>query len=325
LEGMQTTRVDERSVFVVSSRTFRWADIVCAARAWGRWAECESAARQARSALAAAEPTGAPLDGAEFSAEEERFRRSRRLLAADDLVLWLARRDVKVAAWRDYIRGVVLRRRPEPAAADHPDGDGDLGADVWVHAVCSGTLDSVAHQLAGRAAAAGAGGRLPEDAGPLSESDVAELDLIYEDFCERSATVDAIEREVERHRLDWLSFEWRSQAAGDPDVLREAALCIREDGLDFDEAAATAGLVVQRQRTSLDGAEAELRDHLLGARAGELLGPLPVGSEYWLVEVLDKRIPTTEDPAVHARAREVVVSRAVEAAVVDHVRWDERV
>ncbi len=322
MEGIQTTRRGERSVFAVSSRTFCWGDVVCAASAWGRWAQCEQAARAARSALDTAERTGVALDGPEFDAEEERFRRSRRLLAAEELVAWLNRRDVDVAAWRDYIRGVVLRRRG--AADPQSPATRDLGAAVWVYAACSGTLDSVASELAGRAAVASGIGRLG-DSGPLTESELAEWDRRFNEFCERSASLDAIKREVERHRLDWLTLEWRSQAADDPDVVQEAALCIREDGLDFERVAADAGLDVQRGRMALDGVRAELRPHLLGARIGELLGPLAIGSEYWLVEVLAKGVPSIDDPAVLALARDAVVRRAVEAEVVDRVRWDERV
>jgi hypothetical protein len=194
-----------------------------------------------------------------------------------------------------------------------------------VHAVCSGTLDDVARRLAGCVAAAGALGRLPEDGGPLDEPEVVALERAFDEFCERSATVEAIEQEVERRRLDWMALEWRSVLAGDPDVLREAALCVREDGLGFEQAAAAAGLAVQRRHASLEGVDTELRLHLLGARPGELLGPLMLGSDYWLVEVLDKRIPSSDDPEVRAFARDAIVSRVVEAEVIDRVRWDERV
>jgi hypothetical protein len=317
LEGIPTAR----SVFGVSGRTFDWADVVCAANAWGLWAECEQAARAARSALDSAKRTGAVLTGREFDDEENRFRRSRRLLAADELVAWLARRDVEVDAWRDYIRGEVLRRR----LSGEPPAGADAGTAVWVHAMCSGTLDEAARRLAARVAAAHAIGRLDATATPLTGSGVAELDRLFIYFCDRSATVDAIEREVERRQLDWLALEWRSLLTTELDVLREAALCIRDDGLDFEAAAAAAGLPVERRRTSLDGVDAEVRMQLLGARAGEVIGPLAVGSEYWLVEVLDKRVPSIDDPDVRALARETVVNRAVEAEVVDRVRWDEHV
>ncbi|MBO0712549.1 MAG: hypothetical protein J2P47_14860, partial [Acetobacteraceae bacterium] len=97
---METTRAGEESVFAVAGRRFRWGDIVCAAKAWGDWAECEQAARQGASALTRSARAGVALPEAEFDAEEERFRRSRRLLAADELLSWLARRDVDVSAWR---------------------------------------------------------------------------------------------------------------------------------------------------------------------------------------------------------------------------------
>jgi hypothetical protein len=131
----------ERPVFAVSGRTFGWGDIVCAATAWGRWAECERAARRGRSALLRAQRTGIALTGGEFEAAEDRFRRERRLLAADELVSWLARRDVEVSEWRDYIRGVVLRRRGDDSTPlDDPGSGSDFGAAVWAYAMGSGGL-----------------------------------------------------------------------------------------------------------------------------------------------------------------------------------------
>ena len=124
------------------------------------------------------------------------------------------------------------------------------------------------HKLAGRLAAASAAGLLETPEGSLSESELARLDQAFEQFCERTATSAAIEREIERHRLDWTALEWQAQATSDQDVLREAAWCIREDGLGFEAAAAAAGVTVHRRQMNLDDVDAEIQAHLMGARVG---------------------------------------------------------
>ena len=318
----------ERPVFSVGDRAFSWSDVVSAAKAWGDWARLEREAREQAACLECAARGGLALVGGEFEQEEERFRRALRLLAAVELESWLAARAVEVCWWRDYVRGAVLCRRGEldgeSSVDSDPPADPPLDSALWTQAMCSGVLDDVARRLASWAAAAETLDELGSDGCPLTESALDRMGRGFEAFCERSLSPLTIEREIERRALDWLRVEWRYQASGDEEVLREAALCIREDGLGFEEVATVAGLSVLRRRSDLDAVEAELRAQLLGARAGALVGPLRVGSEHWLVEVLDRRAPSRDDPEVVERARAAVIERAVETEVVNRVHWHEQ-
>jgi hypothetical protein len=49
-----------------------------------------------------------------------------------------------------------------------------------------------------------------------------------------------------------------------------------------------------------------------------------VGGGFQLIEVLDKRAPTAEDPEIRERAIQAIVRRAVEGEVVTRVQWHER-
>jgi hypothetical protein len=102
-------------------------------------------------------------------------------------------------------------------------------------------------------------------------------------------------------------------------VAAEAALCVREDGRDLAGVAAAAELDLADERLSLS--DTALGPRLTGARVGELVGPVAVGDEHVLALVTERESPSAEDPDTRARAREVVVERAVETELLRRVRW----
>jgi hypothetical protein len=317
-----------RPVFDVGARTFSWSDVVCASKACGAWARMECEAREQLACLDWAAGAGIALLGGEFEREEEGFRRGLGLLAAVELESWLAARGVGVHSWQDYVRGAVLRRRRNvdlgSSVVFDPPADSRFDSALWTQAMCSGVLDDVARRLASRAAVAAAFDQLRDTSDPLAESELVRMERCFGAFCERSVSSLAIDREIERRGLDWLRMEWRYQVSADEEVLREAALCIREDGVGFERVAAAAGLSVLRRRSNLDAVEAELRAQLLGARVGALVGPLRVGGGYWLIEVLDRCAASRDDPEVAERARAAVIDGAVEAEVINRVHWHEQ-
>jgi hypothetical protein len=180
--------------------------------------------------------------------------------------------------------------------------------------VCSGALERAAGQLAERAATADA-------QGAIADADIAAVDASWARFCADVASPQAIEREVHAQHMDWLRLDCRWLAHTQEDVVREAALCVREDGRDLATVAGDAGVRLRTEMVLLETAEPALRGHLLGARPGDVLGPLPLGDEFRLIEVLAKRAPTADDPDIRARAADAVVRRAVRGEVANRVRW----
>jgi hypothetical protein len=194
---------------------------------------------------------------------------------------------------------------------------------VWGNAVCSGALGRVAERLAAHAAATVAGGTtLPQS--PLDEAALAQLDDAFDRFCNRSANHAAVIRALDGHREDWTYVDLRSLVTNDQHVAREVALCVRVDGRSFPEVASDASLTLERRGLMLEEVEEPLRTGLLGARRGELVGPLSHGDAYRLIEVLDRRAPALDQPEVMDRARRAAIGRAVEREVTERVSWHER-
>lgn len=105
---------------------------------------------------------------------------------------------------------------------------------------------------------------------------------------------------------------------------REAAWCVREDGLTLSEVAIESRMSVRDTRELLERLEPELRDAVLSANVDQLIGPLSVGSRYEVAWVVGKAPPDLADPLVRAPAEEAVVEQLVSKAILSHVRIDER-
>jgi len=71
----------------------------------------------------------------------------------------------------------------------------------------------------------------------------------------------------------------------------------------------------------MDDASPELSRALLGAQEGELVGPLAIDNGFALVLLERKTRPSTDDPDVRAKAKEIVVTRLTERAVAANVSW----
>jgi hypothetical protein len=107
------------------------------------------------------------------------------------------------------------------------------------------------------------------------------------------------------------------------DAAREAACCVREDGLTLSEVAIESRQPVRDTRDLLERLDPGLRQAVLGADVDELVGPLIVGLRHEVVWVVGKKPGDLADPIVRARAEEAVVDQMVARAILTHVRWAE--
>jgi hypothetical protein len=191
---------------------------------------------------------------------------------------------------------------------------GNLAGDeraAWVEAVCSGTLEQAAEELAARAAAVEATGQ-------------PDLEGAYDRFLAEAATPEALQSLLEARKVDWIRVDCRTLVFPLAAAAREAALCVRDDGMALVEVASQAEVELREHSIYLEDAADELGKALLSARAGELLGPLPLADRYALVLVDDKVEPALDDPEILRRVQEAARQRAIEREVVNRVTWHER-
>ena len=341
-------------VFTVGNEEYYWEDVVLAARLWGDWVGVEEAARQALACLEQAEESGESPSADEVQAASVEFRYEYDLISAQETEAWLERWGLTAESWMEYLKGVLLRKRwadeLEEIAARVGVPEEDLGGFIHAEAVCSGSLGRFAQRLAGRAALharmaesnpgasdpAGDGGDTETsgeseetvDLEGLSPERVRErlavlkrLEASYRRFREQALTPKALKDQIGSHHLDWVRFDCQSVSFPDEQMAREAVLCLQEDCRDLADVAAESKRTLEKTRFFLDQMEPALRDRFLGARKGELLGPLGVQEGFVLYFVEDKLMPSENDPEIRQRAEEVVVESALEREAAARVEW----
>lgn len=345
-----------RTVFSVADRVYELADVVVWGLLSGAWGALEQQTREGLACLRRAEGLGEEPSAEDLDAAAARFRYERRLVAADDTQEWLDARGLDVDDWMEHIHRTVLRDRwaaelPEILKA-FPISAEEVESAIWSEGLCAGAYLEMALGLAERAAVfsrseAESGGdpECPEAdverlVGELPHRkqgvlgippsdilrrarDIACLAIVYDQVGDEVGAPETIDEEIETHALDWIRFDCREVALAEEGAARETALLVREDGLDLDEAASTAHALLRSGRIYLEDAEPEVRDRLLGAREGDLVGPFPSRGVYVLLEVVARVAPTPEDAAVRERARDQVLSRTVGREVVNRVKWHE--
>ncbi len=311
----------ERPLFSIADRIYRWQDVLDAGRHWGDLTALERQAAEGIVALDRAATAGSSLGEAEIEAEEDSFRHEHKLLAADEMTAWLARwelayDDLLAYLGREVARAELDGRLEESMASYPPDRDRVADA-LWPEIVCSGALAEWAWKLAGQLAFA-------EALGVSSASSLADVEQASEERSRRLLTREATARALEARRSDWVRVECTVLELPDEGMAREAALCVAEEGMSLPEIAARAGVSVAERTFSLEEAGPELAQPLLGATAGDVVGPVAIGELFVFAALRAKRAPSFDDPVVQTRVQEEVRRHAIDTEIGKRIRWHER-
>jgi hypothetical protein len=329
----------EQVVFSVGGSDYVWKDVVQAGERWGDWDRLCGRAKEDIACLARLDDEAEePLTTEEVESAANEFRYARDLVSAEETERWLEKWGLTVESWMDWIRSSLLRRKWSGQMPDllseYPAADEDLERLLQAEAVCSGDLARLAYELAGRAAIREkenerlkaknsdreGGNPEPHESGDPSDG-FARLEESFRRFRDRVLSPEAIQGEIRSRQADWTQVDCELVSFPAEEAAREAALCVTQDGETLSRVAGEADRGLRRERFYVEDAAPALRDRFLGARKGELLGPLEVEGEFVLCRVVDKVLPSKRDPALVARARETVVKRLVDQEIVDRVTW----
>lgn len=313
---MSVTDVRDGPVFGAGGRSFTWVDVIDAARARGDWAalEGEVAGLLAREDELAA--TGALPDNARTRLAGNEFRHDHHLLTADEMMDWLSRRDISLDEWTAEMGRSLL----DPTENQAPPAADRLERACWVHAVCSGKLQTYARTFAEEVAV-----QLSEQQTMPPSIDRAGLAAARERFCRGRLTEAALAAEIDNNVIGWTQLDICCLAQRDEVVAREAALCLRVDDRELADVAADVGVELRAISLLLDDAPPALHTWLIVAGPGEIVGPVAVGAEYWLARVERRVPPSLDDAVVRARAATTIAEQALAAEVNRHVNWHEHI
>jgi len=338
-------------VFSAGSQEYCWEDVVLAAELWGDWTRVRGRLRQGLACLRASEERDTGPDDPDLESAATEFRYVRDLVSAEEMEAWLARWNLTAEGWMDYVRWSLLSQMWSDELADlvskySPEKDEEDRL-LLVEAVCSGDLDRFARELAGRVAVSEREtSREPDDAeiaevlrefptyltegglsGVASEAcrakmeRLARVEVSFRRFQEEGATPRRIAALIRSRRIDWTRLDLDSVSFPEEPMAREATLCVREDGRSLGEVAADARRELRRSTTYLEELDATVRDDFLAAQKGELLGPFPGGEGFILYQVRDKTLPSPDDAALSARAKDAVLRLQRDREMNDRVKW----
>lgn len=338
----------DRAAFSAGADRYHWRDVVAAAVAWGRWDALVRETREAEALVRAGRAAGTLPPRETLDAEAAEFRYARELTSADATRRWLARHDLTVERWTAALRRLfVLRDATSHATSSAPAAD-VVEPDPVAYlddAICSGMLDAVARELALRVATAAGdidgeeasaddlfpdlprhadrliGTGLAESTFTQSLDRLARLERAYQRTRARALTPERLRAQVGIHQLEWVRLDCESLAFGDEHAAREAALSVREDGLSLAEVAEYAHATLVEHDFFLEDVPPPLRDRLLAAREGDVVGPLGTNGTTTLYVVRRKTLPSPDDPAVRARAESLVMQSLLGGDLAGRVEW----
>jgi hypothetical protein len=344
----------QQRVFTVQSRDYDWIDVFLEAMVRGDWASFEQQLFEGLACAAEAAEMQTWADEARVDAAATAFRYDRDLLTTEETMAWLEHAGLTLEDWTDFLGRGVLRDewslRLDTLVERHRASLVVSDANFAAEGLCSPVFRQFAMALAGRAAVAAT--LDPSETVPpgrpfkiaklviryamwldgLDSTDLANrlshLSHIEAHFnaCAQSAkTEQALSLYVSRNRLEWMRVDLERLSFKDEDAAREAAFCVREDGLSMADVGLDSRQTVRDTADILEQIEPELRDAVLSATVDELIGPIAIGDRFELALLVGKSPADLSDSRVRTRAEQAVVEQLISKAILAHVRWAERI
>ena len=319
------------TVFSINDTQFGWEEIIAAADAWGEWARLAEQIRQRLACLKLATETNQLPTTKEIREAVTAFRYAHNLISAEDTGAWLNHWELTMDDLTNYLRGQLLAElwanRLDEISSAHPANDEAVAAVIRKYAVCSDLFGQWAQELAGRSAIAAKSGSLAVRSGLLNAATgsprelVARIESEFQQARQQAVTPQKLQSKISDHRLDWVRFDCRYLWFAEERVAREAAWCVTEDGLSLDEVAADARAEVQQWNFYLDEIDSNARPHFLAARQGDWLGPLKLRDGFPVFSVIEKVMPSDDDPLIRQRAEKAIVAGLMAQAINERVKW----
>jgi hypothetical protein len=319
-------------VFGVGTEEYRWDDVILAAKLRGDWAQLEKVLCEGLACGKRLDEAEEEIDAGALESAANDFRYERDLVTAREAEAWLKQWDLTAEAWMDYILRCVLRRKWADELAEvvarFPVTKNEINDCLQAEAVCSGYLTRFAQALAARASAfekAREEGWIHEAAQCAKRTKkIHRLEAGYRSFRDHVVKAQGLKDQVDWHRLDWIRFDCRYVLFPDEQMAREAALCVRDDGMTLNQVAAIAKIGLHREPVYLEAIDPSLRDRFLSAGKGALVGPLHWDKGFALFVVADKILPALDDPAIRQRAEESLIHNAIDREIANRVKWHVR-
>ncbi len=336
---------DDEVIFTVGERDYLGKDVILAAKLWGDWNTMEQEVRKGIACWKKWEEGEEDMVEDEIESTAAEFRYAHNLITAEETESWLQARNVTTEKWMDYIHRLLLRRNwaagLDRILTEYPSGDAEVASLMEQEALLSGEMARLSYKLAGRASIYESQTQtiLTNSLSPEVHSylqafpeifeqeprkrieHLAELELFFKDFCRKTATPGMIRQQVHNHSMDWIRFDLVSATFLNRQAAQEAVLCVKEDGRDIVEVAAEAKVKSDRQYLYFHQLDPSISDRFWGAQKGELLGPIELTTGFILYYVIDKNLPSADDPEIERKAEETLINSIIDREINNRVKW----
>jgi len=319
--------------------TVSYADLVVVAMLCDEWKSFLEMSALGSHLAASRQP-----DKAALRLEAERFRRGRRLEAAEDLRAWLATRSLSQPEWRSSLERIVLVQSCEtPPASESPASESPPAAlpdvlivDAFCRSLWEETCRLAVSWLAAFHTGEGDGGvrehrvDLEEVAQlavgidvPASRVEViASWQGAFDSVRRSLASDDAVERLVRRKDLDWTSFDFDELTVDSKEAALEAYLCSRDDELEPEEIVLRSGGELTSRSERAESLSATFAADLLAAPiGGGAVGPSETSDGWSITWLKGRRRPDAEDPDIRASATAELLEEFLDRHSAGQVRW----
>ena len=305
-------------VFKTGERAFTIDDVL-GATAWrGALTPFCVTLAQRLAAAEAAQAGGLEPDPAAVESATEDFRYARDLVSAEECEQWLAQRGL---AFADLTTSATRQLQAELAEVDSaeefPAPDAAL---LRTEALLADEFTEWARQLAWRVALAAAENALPPVGAPR-EILWSELEQRFAAACALLTEPARRQRELGAQRLPLLQTEISLAEFGEESAAREACLCVSEDGDTLAAVAAANGYPSRTITAYLGELPAEWQQGLLGATPGGVLPPQVGTAGACVLQLLSRREPSLNEPAVTARLDAEVRRQHFGELETRQIRW----
>lgn len=275
-----------------------------------RWAAArgllDAPLREAR-ALAAAEAGSGDIEEEALQAASERFRYDHDLISAGETEEWLASRGMTIDDFGTWLRArlaLEARSSADEAGMEEPSGDF-----FRVHLWLSGEMEKLARAYSRSVAAEIETGR----------GDPAAVDAL----AAKAITDAARQRKLAAVGMSLIRVEVQTLVVDSEAAGREAVLCVRTDREPLAQVAADAGYPSDRIETWIDEFDPSVRRHLLGAAAGDAIGPLTDDGKFTVYQLLRRDEPSLARDEVVKRIDEILVDEFFDDLCSRHIRLPE--
>ncbi len=340
-----------RPVFEVGAVRYSWEDVALFATLTGQWPSLIREIHEGIACLRRWELAGADEYEEQIEAFASEFRYDRNLIAAEEIEAWLRERHLTTADWMAWVSREVLRRawaaQLDEIVNSSPLIGGEIATSLPTDLVCSVRGRDWATHLA-ECVATTASVRETEGWEPVSAprtsvdqiapelpsmdserarvrlAELASLQDGFARFRAIAAPPAVIQRELDRHRLDWIQIHCQVIKFASEALAREAALCVREDRLPIERVAADAHARVEEKRFHLGDLDAEIRPWLLAGKPSDLIGPVSFEGHPSLFLMLEKLLPNEDSPELQRQVEQKAIARTIADQTSKRVKWLDR-